>query len=1311
MTGALGQELLSENQVVTANGSVYVWRTTYHKLRGRGKDADEKLFGADGIFQVEILDCQQGSLFRKGLLFQAKNRWQGKDEKLKTQAGMLASPPEIGIIVDYSDEGYSACSAKDAYEMEGDRRKLPDDAMISLAVMLGDEFLYCRKGLENVFYDVASGTYYLPSTFGPIEKLTHIITTKIVRVTQEHTDSCEASPSVQNETLARGSRYSHSTIESHYWPEPVTILSYTASPHGFITVEAVGLQTRQHYTTTLPADVWQTLQVEPPAYTFDAPAEPFRLAIEAERLRLAHTADPLLAANNAKVHLLPHQIEAVYGYMLPQPRIRHLMAHDAGAGKTVMGGLLYKELASRDPNLRTLIVAPAALTVQWQRELEEKFLVTFEIVDREQLRRNGQIWMESSRLITSLPFARQADVCATLTNVPWDLVIVDEAHHMAGYEDRETEAYKLGRVLARNTKHLVLATATPHKGDPQNFLKLLQLLDEDIHDPSIVNQKAPGKRGSPLMLRRLKEEMVDFEGEPLFKKRVVETKLHYIADNPPEMTLYKALTDYVDKTYRAAERSGGQVRVNTQFAMTVLQRRMASSFAALEKSLLLRREGLLQAAATLDEEISWSEYEERPEAQRWEKERKAELFSPASTQLEREKEIAEITALLEKLEAIRQSGIETKVEKLRGILSEIGIAPGNDEKLLIFTEAKATLEFLRAIFESWGYQVTQIDGDMNHGERRQAELDFHDHCQVMVATEAAGEGINLQFCAYMINYDLPWIPTQLEQRMGRIHRYGQTRVAHVYNLVAADTREGIVLAGLLERLEGMREHLGDQVFDVVSTLVSDINLEKLLTEVSTAPVTEASQDIALALLVKALQAGATRQQRWQEHPFAISTAQFEQMRQSSRQSRLTPEYAQNFFVDVLDKLKETPIAWEGMAQQAGDADVVAISLQHANIAHTLGLLARKRHFFTFREAYARLQQDNEPPIRFLALGTSIFDRMLTLVEQRWGETLQRGAKFVDVALPPGEVYLLWFLAAEVRDGLGDKVAERLFAVKQTENGFEAAAASSLIDLVPRADAFLVPETLKEWARNPEPVIVWSTHAQQVHFLREIQAQRAVVTQLRRDPLLADAQAAESAALDAYNDLAFGSTEDESLRDAETAREQAAARVEYLTRQFDHEEACSLGMTRVLGVTTVFSLMEPPKEDLQDERPDIGDAAERLVQAYEEHQGRTAINVSGEHDQYPYDLHSTGPGGLRCIEVKGTTTGSFLSGENQRRAARRLGKFYYLYIVDDPLSDHPHLTIIRDPLSKMNYDDVLYSGARYVYKATTWQNAADEEIVL
>jgi superfamily II DNA or RNA helicase len=1097
------------------------------------------------------------------------------------------------------------------------------------------------------------------------------------------------------------------TIKDRYWPEPISVISQSATPQGFVTVEAVGLKTQKHYTTTLPSLLWQTIQIEKPEYTFDAPGQPFRLALEAERLRLAYSADPLLAANNSKVDLLPHQIEAVYSYMLPQPRIRHLMAHDAGAGKTIMGGLLYKELAGRDPELRTLIVTPAALTVQWQREMRGKFLVEFEVVDREQLREDEQIWAESSRLITSLPFARQADVIATLANVPWDLVIVDEAHHMAGYERRETQAYRLGRVLSTNAKHLVLATATPHKGDPVNFLKLLQLLDGGIHDPNIVNQKAAEQRGSPLMLRRLKEEMVDFEGNRLFKERDVQTRWHVIAHNPPEMDLYSALTEYVSKTYRAAERIGGTVKVNTEFAMVMLQRRMASSFAALKKSLSYRRDGLPQIDESSAPPIEWAELEELPEAMRWVQERQRELATPAQTAQELEKEIAQIDDLLAKLDAVLESGTETKIEALRKILDEIGISPGNGEKLLVFTEFKDTLDYLRTLFEGWGYTVTQIDGSMDHDLRRQAETDFRDRCQVMVATEAAGEGINLQFCAHMVNYDLPWVPTRLEQRMGRIHRYGQERTARIYNLVAADTREGHVLIGLMERLDEMRQHLGDQVFDVVSALVSDVSVEKLLTAVATAPTTEASQDSALRELIQAIKAGEARYKQWQEHPFAISTTQFQRMQQASRQSRLTPEYAQHFFVDVLAELNETPISLEDINQPAGDAPLFSVALRRSNIAQELGLPARRRQLFSFRQNAAEQQEGAQ----FLALGKDLFDRMLQLTQKRWGDTLRRGAKFIDISLPPGASYLLWFLAVGAKDGLGQAINEHLFAVKQTTAGYESAAAASLIDLVPTSDAFIVPEALIELAHEPRAVIEWSIREQQLSFLEKVRRQREYVTTLRRESLLADAKMALKEANETYNELAFASFDNAGLHKAELLKEQAQARVAALSWQFEHEDACSLGPTRVIGVVAVFSLAEAPEEDLVDERPDIGIAAEKLARRYEEHQGRDAKNVSGEHDLYPYDLHSSGPGGVRCIEVKGTTTGRILLRENQRRAAKRLGRSYYLYIVRDPLGDQPHLTIVRDPLSKMNHDDVLYSGARYVYDAATWHAASDEETTL
>jgi len=1094
------------------------------------------------------------------------------------------------------------------------------------------------------------------------------------------------------------------TTTGSYWPEPIRILSQVASAYGFRTIEAVGVESGRHYTTTLPDGRWgELLAAHEHVPTFRAHPVEFGLALEAQRLRLAYSCDPLLATNNALVHLLPHQIEAVYGVMLPQPTIRHLMAHDAGAGKTVMAGLVYKELILRQPTLRTLIVAPAALTVQWQRELEEKFLARFEIVGRDELKDNPHIWAESAQVITSLAFARQPDVQASLSSVPWDLVIVDEAHHLAAYEMHKTLAYRLGEILSRQSRHLLLATATPHKGDPQNFLKLLQLLDPGIHDPSIVRHNT-GQRGSCLMLRRLKEEMVGFDGSPLFLPRVVLPRWHRISENPPEMELYTALTEYVHKTYRAAERLGGRERVNVQFAMALLQRRMGSSFIALEQSLRRRAGHLRRSAEAASDLIALDEIEDLPEQERWEVERRAELATPARTRQEREREAHEIGELLAQLETLQRTGVETKVAKLQSVLAEAGIAPGNGEKLLVFTEFKDTLDFLRARFEQWGYAVTQIDGSMPHDLRRRAEREFQGQAQVMVATEAAGEGINLQFCARMVNFDLPWIPTRLEQRMGRIHRYGQKREVHIYNMAAADTREGEVLVGLLERLEAMRKDLRDQVFDVVSTLVGDVDLEQLLTQVALAAPSAESQSEALARLATALEAGAARHRQWEEHPFAIDPAQFAQMQAASRQFRLTPEYAQHFFVSTLQQLKERPIAEGSQPVPPGDGEVLRVELVRDSVARELHVETGKALRLSFHQD--RCGEDS--PILFVGLGSELFDGALRLAEENWGHALSEGAIFLDPDLAPGEAYLLWFLSAHVLDGNGQTVERRLFAVRQTPESLVPAPASALTDLLPETGAPLVPQALQGLARDPQVVVNWNIQQQQLPYLAEAQALRARITALWRDPILADAQAALEAAQSAYAELAFGGEGDD--RAAEERVRAAERRLRECYARFEREAACSLGATEVVAVAVVLSSLAPPEEDLADTRPEVAQAAHELARKHEEDHGRAVRDVSGEHRDYPYDLLSTGPGGVRCIEVKGTTSGRIILSENERRAAKRLGPGYYLYIVRDPLGS-PRLTIIRDPLAKMTHDETLYSGVRYGYQASTWRAAADEESAL
>lgn len=1092
------------------------------------------------------------------------------------------------------------------------------------------------------------------------------------------------------------------TLDGPQWPEPVRVLSETASEYGFITIEAVGLTSGRHYSTVLwPKEM-------PAAATswrpdFSADADVWRLLIEAERLKLAYSCDPLVATNNCLVDLLPHQLEAVYDVMLPQPTIRHLMAHDAGAGKTIMCGLLHKELRLRQSDLRTLIVAPAGLVSQWQREMATKFGERFEEVDSQVLRGDNAVWLRNSSVVTSVAFARQPHIRATLAAVPWDLVIVDEAHHMAGYEDRATQAYQLGQLLAAQTRHLVLATATPHKGDPVNFTKLLQLLDPDIHDAQIV--QSVEQRENPLMWRRMKEEMIGFDGQKLFKPRIVESRWSSLTERPVEAELYNQLTDYVSKTYKAAEKLSAQERVNVEFAMTILQRRMASSLAALVISLKRRRDLVL--AGITESNLATSLDEDAPEAERWEAEKAALGVTPAKTKEGRAKEAKRLDELINLAAEVQTEGPELKLRKLKQIMEEVGILPDGKEKLLVFTEFKDTLDFLRAEFEKRGFHVTQIDGSMPQDNRIRAEWEFEHRAQVMVATEAAGEGINLQFCAHMVNYDLPWVPTRLEQRIGRIHRYGQKRVAHVYNLAIADTREGVVLTGLIDRLKKMEKDLGDQVFDVVSTLVADVDLKKLMAQVALAAPDTASGQKALAELIAATAKGSTRVKGWHRPVVPLNPARYEPLRERSRQSRLTPEYAQHFAVDVLNERSERPQAADKQGADPGDAPVIRLELQGQNLAHLLGLRAGQPALLSFRPDVI----EDGSGIQLVGLGSRFLDGLLDFVADEWGGQLLKGSVFLDEELPAGQAYLLWFILADVRDGRGDPVTSSIFAVRQTAEAMIDAPAYALGGLIPAQSGYTVPASLLALSMDARPVSNWSLARQQLAWLGQVRTGRQDTVRMRREPMLADAQRALVEAQDMLNTAVFGISEDPELVNKSSERLAATqTRLQMLEDRFLREETCSLVWPAVLGVAAVLPVEGAPDQDMVDMKRKIEDAAMAYAELYEQKHLRAVKNVTGEHKQYPYDLYSSGPGGPRCIEVKGTTAGDILLSRNERVAAQHLGSGYYLYIVSDPLGK-PSLNIVRNPAARMQPDAELHGEVKYAYYKSTWHAVSDEEVKL
>ncbi len=608
-------------------------------------------------------------------------------------------------------------------------------------------------------------------------------------------------------------------------------------------------------------------------WSFDGDGQAFRLVSEAHRIRLAHLFDPVLAVHTSVVEPLPHQITAVYEQMLPRQPLRFLLADDPGAGKTIMAGLLIKELIARGDLQRCLVVCPGSLAEQWQDELYQRFHLPFEILTNDKLEaaRTGNWFLETNLVIARLDkLSRNEDVQEKLRapDGRWDFVICDEAHKMSasffGGEIKYTKRHRLGQLLSTLSRHFLLMTATPHNGKEEDFQLFMSLLDGDRFEGRF-RDGVHATDVSDMMRRMVKEQLLKFDGTPLFPERLAYTVPYKLSN--AEAHLYKAVTDYVREEFNRAEALQNDKRAGTVgFALTILQRRLASSPEAIYQSLRRRRERLeswlrelelLQRGsqvtpvfATTASEIDAEDIEDLEEAPDNEVEvAEEEILDQASAA----RSIAELKAEINTLKhleilalEVRHSGSDTKWCELAKLLDEIfttgsksthsatsnpgsgdGITPklipSPRQKLVIFTEHRDTLNYLESrITTLLGKKesVIVIHGGKGREERAKAQEVFrHDpEVQVLLATDAAGEGINLQRAHLMVNYDLPWNPNRIEQRFGRIHRIGQTEVCHLWNLVAGETREGDVYRNLLEKLEQARKALGGQVFDVLGKL-------------------------------------------------------------------------------------------------------------------------------------------------------------------------------------------------------------------------------------------------------------------------------------------------------------------------------------------------------------------------------------------------------------------------------------------------------------------------------------------------------------
>ena len=1088
-------------------------------------------------------------------------------------------------------------------------------------------------------------------------------------------------------------------LQAPRWSRPLIVDKIEPWGDGYVRVVGSLRGTSEHIDDVLPESELASLAKYRITVRFDAPARDLFLALETKRYRYATLYDPLLAMNISKVDPLPHQIEAVYGYILHQPRIRFLIADDPGAGKTIMAGLVIKEMKLRGLARRILIVAPGHLKDQWQREMSERFEERFLIVNRQTMRAHfgENVWENEFQVITSLDFARQEDVMNALAAVHWDLVIVDEAHKMAAYrygkKVAKTKRYRLGELLSRNSTHLLFLTATPHRGDPENFRLFLDLLQPGAFATTEMLEQSIRSRDNPLFIRRLKEDLKDFEGRPLFLPRHVKTLTFDLGvESPPEKQLYNDLSRYVEHQYNKALASTR--RRNIAFALVILQRRLASSTYALFRSLERRKarleEMMRRAEAFRKKEpsaaptFSLDEVEEMSEAERWEQEELWETLSVAENRAELEAEIHTLEELLRQAQAIIERDEEVKLRRFKEALDELRRhEPG--EKILIFTESRDTLAYLEQRLRRWGYTVCTIHGGMPLEERIRAEKVFKNEAQVMVATEAAGEGINLQFCHLMINYDIPWNPNRLEQRMGRIHRYGQTREVTIFNLVAADTREGRVLHRLFEKLEEIRTALGsDKVFDVVDELFPGRNLAQLLTEAAANARTldDILREIEVQVDEEYLRTvrsnlGESLATRY------IDYTRIREMSARAREQRLIPEYTQAFFQKAWARLggRLRPRKEKG---REGYFSIERVPLPLRTIAETdefrrrFGSLQRRYPLVTFDKELAMRESQAE----FIAFGHPLFEAVMRWIEEELQLAMQRGATFLD---PDGrrDGVLLFFEGA-VRDGLGEVAGKRLFALFIPRDGgpVEAVNPAIIWDLAPaeRPAGDDLPD-LQALKRHAQSWLISLLERYQAELQQErerqakikrrygVESLRSLIVSLDREliDLKARADQGEDVA------IAIRSKAQRKARYLQDLRE--------LEDRLKRECKLTLNTPRFVSAIRVIPLLLPQADEAAAMHSSAAIEAVGMAVSmrYEEAHGRVPCDVSAEN--VGYDIRSTRPHGeeRRYIEVKARADrGPVALTQNEWFTAQRLGEDYYLYVVLNAATDAPRLYIIPNP---------------------------------
>lgn len=1036
-------------------------------------------------------------------------------------------------------------------------------------------------------------------------------------------------------------------------------------------------------------------------FSFDGDGAAFQLACEAKRIDLAFLFDPMMAVHTSNVEPLPHQITAVYESMLPRQPLRFVLADDPGAGKTIMAGLYIRELIMRADARRILIVAPGSLVDQWRDEMFEKFGLEFNIYSSalEQATPNSNPFENHHHLIVRLDqISRNEDMQEKLCSAGWDLAVFDEAHKLAahyfGSKLEKTARFRFAEKLGSTARHLLLMTATPHNGKEEDFQLFLSLLDSD----RFYGKFRDGVHkvdASDLMRRMVKEELLRFDGTPLFQERKAYT-VNYTLSNL-ESALYESVTRYVQTEMGKADQLAGSRKGSVGFALTALQRRLASSPEAIYQSLKRRkvrlenrlreeklgirgREALaetLQSIPEDDDDLNAEEQEQLEEAL-------VDDATAAATVSELEAEIHILDSLEKQAKELVASGQDRKWDELSKILQnnpEMHDATGRQRKIIIFSEHRDTLNYLHGriagVLGSTDSIIT-IHGGTHRDERRRLQGEFRSNpdVRVLVATDAAGEGVNLQRANLMVNYDLPWNPNRLEQRFGRIHRIGQTEVCHLWNLVAKETREGEVYHRLLEKLEVESDALKGRVFDILGEVFEETSLKDLLIQAIRYGDRKDVRDrltkkIDHALDRDHLKSLLNRNALDQTTMTAEQLFSVKEEMEKAEARRLQPFFVRSFFLKAFDALG-------GVAhpREAARFEITHVPASIRERDRRITGRNRREHEPVLKK-YERICFDREaiqpsdaPGLSRAVLmhpGHPLMLSMSDMILEQHANLLRQGALLVDPADEGTDPWLMFLLTHEVKSGDGTVLSKRLQFVKVAPDGTASFAGwAPHLDLVPLADSersFVKDVTDAPWATTNQEGRAVSLAAEKLvpdHFAEVANRRIAHVDKTLaavNERLLKEISFWQDRWLKLKDDQDAGKDVRLNLENARRTISDLEGRLENRKRELQAMRHVVNGTPVVLGGALVIPaglLSKKRGEEPSDPtvvafaadaaaRARIEQAAMNAVRAAEEARGCRVVDVSA--DKCGWDLTSYPPAvdgkqpDPRHIEVKGRVKGA------------------------------------------------------------------------